>query len=289
MTSLKLPIKAIMFKEVLAKFKGNTVTENRNRAFMYGESVFTTMRMMNGVIIDWQLHFDRLKKGVEFIYGPFSDDDWIMILRHRLEIRLGEIVGDKVIRLAVYLEQARGLKKISLISVRDLRLDLSIDPYQDLSKEEKKMKLRTCPASHRPNWWPPYLKAGNYLETILCQKMYLRLDDDDLLFLSPENTVLESSVSNIFIIKNNKLSTPPVGPNVLDGVVRSKVLQVAPSLFDEVSEEASTVDQLYCSDAVFCTNSVRGLFLVDRIDDFEITYTDDILSMFRDLRSKVLE
>jgi 4-amino-4-deoxychorismate lyase len=289
MTSLKLPTKAIMFKEVLAKFKGDSVTENSNRAFMYGESVFTTMRMVNGVVQDWQLHFDRLKKGVEFIYGPFTDDDWVMNLRTRLETRLGEIVGDKVIRLAFYREQARGFMRSSPTSVRDLRLNLSIDPYDPLGKEEKLLRLRTCPSPHRPQWWPSYLKAGNYLETILCQKMYMKSGDDDLLFLSTEETVLESSVANIFVIKDNKLSTAPVGPNVLEGIMRCKVLQVASTFFDDVSEEASTIDQVYRADAVFGANSVRGLFLVDRIDEYEITYTEDFLKMFREFRSKVLK
>ncbi len=73
MTSLKLLIKAIMSGKELAKFKGNLVIESQNRAFMYGESVFTTMRMINGEMKDWSLHFDRMRRGDEFVYGPFTD------------------------------------------------------------------------------------------------------------------------------------------------------------------------------------------------------------------------
>ena len=202
------------------------MSESINRAFYYGESIFTTMRLMNGQIVDWEYHFDRLKKGAEFLYGPFSDgDDWSMLLRGRLEDRAFLEGGDKVVRLTIYRDQARGLLRSGIVSVNDLKIHIHSSPYDPSRSEGKKLHLRTCGMSKRPHWWPSFLKAGSYLETILAQKMFMRPGDDDVLFLSPQDTVWESSVANIFVVRHNKLYTAPTGPNVLDGVMRRKVIE----------------------------------------------------------------
>lgn len=263
--------------------------ENTNRAFMYGESVFTTMRMVDGQLRDWNQHFIRLKKGVEFVYGPFTDQDgWEVSFKNRLESLIADETGDKIIRLTVYRDQTRASLKPLFISSLDLKIHYRARAH-DPSDHGKMYKLRTCPAVERPSWWPSYLKAGNYLETILAQKFYLKDDDDDLLFISAKNTVLESSIANIFVVRHNRIYTAPLGPQVLDGVIRRKVLESASHYFSEIIESETTVDQLLRADAVFGSNSVKGLFLVDRINEYAITYNEEFFEKFRLLKNKVFE
>ncbi len=257
---------------------------------MYGESVFTTMRLLDGTLSDWDLHYDRLQKGVEFLYGPFTDgDDWTHKLKNRLESKFLDLSGDKILRLSVYREQSRGLIRSGLISVTDLKVHLSQGPLDQSRYIDKTIKLRTCPAPMRPHWWPSFLKAGNYLETILAQKMFMRPDDDDVLFLSQDDTVLESSVANIFVVKHDKLYTAPLGANVLDGVMRKKIILSAPDVFKDVDETETTIEQLFKADAVFGCNSVRGLFIIDRIDDHEIKYNEEFKVKFERLKSLVFK
>ena len=265
------------------------MSEIINRAFMYGESVFTTMRMINGVLKDWDYHFDRLKNGIEFLYGPFTDGpDWTLVLKNRLEERCHNESGDRLIRLTVYREQERGLVRTGLTSVNSLKISLWSSHF-DPSRVSGMLKLRTCAGPVRPHWWPSFLKAGNYLETILSQKMTMKPGDDDVLFLSPQDTVLESSVANIFVVRHNKLYTAPTGPSVLAGIMRKKVIDAAALLFDGCSEVASTVEQLYRADAVFGTNCVRGPFLIEKIDDHEYSYSKEFLTTFESLRKQVYE
>lgn len=261
--------------------------ESLNRAFMYGESVFTTFRMVNGYPQDWELHYERLRNGIEFVYGPFTEgDDWVTFLRDRLDSLSSLESGDKVLRITAYREQARGLRRSSLMSIMDLKLHLNAAPF-DPYGEGKAMALRTCSAVLRPHWWPSYLKAGSYLPIILAQKVFLQEGDDDLLFLSADDTVLSSSIANIFVVRHNKLYTAPLGPNVLDGVMRKKVIDASRDFFDDCLEIETTLNQLFKADAVFGTNSVRGPFLIGKIDDYEISYQQDILNKFETMRNKV--
>lgn len=262
--------------------------ESINRAFMYGESVFTTMRLIHGRPVDWDHHFDRLRKSVEFLYGPFTDgDDWALLLRSRLDDRLALEEGDKILRLTIYREQARGLMKTGLESVNALKVLLHSSAYDPLEFEDKLFHLRTCSAAQKPNWWPSFLKAGSYLETILAQKMFMQAGDDDVLFLSSSDTVLESSVSNIFVVRHNKLYTPPLGPNVLGGVMRRRVLDVATDFFDACEETETSYEQLLKADMVFGTNSVRGPFLIAKIDEHTYHYDTEAKNNFALLRKRV--
>jgi 4-amino-4-deoxychorismate lyase len=263
------------------------MAESLNRAFLYGESVFTTIKMENGNLKYWDLHFDRLKKGIEFMFGPFADEEgWVPVFKNRLESTIQQEEGDKVIRWTIYRHQQRGLRKLNLISTSDLKIHVSVHTYEP-ERTGRNIKLRTCPAINRPHWWPEYLKAGNYLETILAQKVYLQQEDDDILFLSSSDTVLESSVANIFIVKNNKLYTAPKGPQVLDGIMRKKVLELASEFFEEVIEESTSLDQALRANLVFGTNSIRGIFLVESIDGIQFNPSQELLDKISQLKMRI--
>ncbi|HXH75761.1 MAG TPA: aminotransferase class IV [Bacteriovoracaceae bacterium] len=247
------------------------------------------MRMINGELRDWDLHFERLRKGIDYLYGPFSNEDnWVALLKNRLEACCQHEEGDKIVRITVYRHQERGLRRTGLISVADLKINCFASPYEAFRTEGKSVRLRTCAAFIKPHWWPAFLKAGSYLDVILAQKLFLKDHDDDLLFLSHDDTILESSVANIFTVRHNKLYTAPLGPNVLEGTMRKKVLEVAHEFFDDLMETQTTLEQAMKGDAVFGSNSVRGLFLVNAIDDHDIAYTKEFKEKFELLRAKVM-
>ncbi len=262
------------------------MSETHNRAFMYGESIFTTMLMINGRVTNWEHHFERFKKGVEYVYGPFTDDEWSASLKNRLEYKIGQENGDKVLRLCAYRELEKRSLRGSMISIMDLKLQMNVEPYEPRSVI-KPLNMRTVVGISKPHWWPDYIKAGNYLETILAQKINLRPEDDDLIFTSQDGWVWESSVANIFCVRHNKLYTAPSGPNVLDGVMRAKVLELAGDFFEDTIETFSTVEQLKKADAIFGTNSIKGPFLIGSVDDHKITYTNDFLEKFERLQARI--
>jgi branched-subunit amino acid aminotransferase/4-amino-4-deoxychorismate lyase len=264
------------------------MAESLNRAFLYGESVFTTLKMENGELKHWDLHFDRLKKGIEFMFGPFLDqDNWVPVFKNRLESTIQHEEGEKVVRWTVYRHQARGLRKLNLISTSDLKIHASVRTFEPDRTVGRSVRLRSCPAPMKPHWWPEYLKAGSYLDTILAQRFYLKENDDDVLFLSPNDTLLESSVANIFVVRHNKLYTAPTGPNVLDGVMRKRVIEVAAEIFEDVVEVATDMEQALKADAIFATNSVRGIFMVQALDDHEFNPDPELVKKINSLRAHV--
>jgi len=78
---------------------------------------------------------------------------------------------------------------------------------------------------------------------------------DEVLFANEKGEVTEGAVSNIFIEREGKLLTPPICCGVLPGVFRRQLLETVPN----VEEGILTVDDLKTADAIYLSNSLRGL------------------------------
>lgn len=259
--------------------------ENSSRAFLYGESVFTTMRMISGEVKDWDLHFDRLKRGADFVFGPIEAWKWTPF-RLMIEDKLKSKSGTKALRITVFAKGDLGLRPLEA-RIEDLEVEIQERPLPETNGEPK--KLRTLHRPGKPNFWPSFLKSGNYLETILSQKYVLNPGEDDLLFCDETGLIQESSMANIFIVRGDHLLTPRLGPNVMEGTMRGKILDKAPLFFKKISEENILWNENFKADGVFLSNALRGMFLVDRIDRFEISYSNDFLKAFHELNALVMK
>ena len=82
---------------------------------------------------------------------------------------------------------------------------------------------------------------------------------DDVLFLNLRGEVTEGAISNVFVEKNGRWSTPPVECALLPGVYRRHLLETRP----EIEERVLTLDDLRHADAIYLTNAVRGLRRVE--------------------------
>jgi para-aminobenzoate synthetase / 4-amino-4-deoxychorismate lyase len=82
---------------------------------------------------------------------------------------------------------------------------------------------------------------------------------DDVLFINEKNEVTEGAISNIFIQRTGKLFTPPLSCGVLPGVFRRHLLATNPA----TEEKVLRLSDVETADAVFLSNSIRGLYLVN--------------------------
>jgi para-aminobenzoate synthetase/4-amino-4-deoxychorismate lyase len=78
---------------------------------------------------------------------------------------------------------------------------------------------------------------------------------DDVLFVNQRGEVTEAAIHNIFIDKDGRLLTPPIGCGVLPGVHRRHILQTHPTAV----ERLLALEDLRQADAIYLCNAVRGL------------------------------
>ena len=105
-------------------------------------------------------------------------------------------------------------------------------------------------------------KTLNYLENIIEYELCQSSGFNEAIFFNELGNLCEGCTSNIFIVKNKKIYTPPVKNGLLPGVVRNWVIKNF-----QVKETRITKEELLNSDEVFLTNSLVGVIKVSSIED----------------------
>lgn len=115
---------------------------------------------------------------------------------------------------------------------------------------------------------PPLAKmGGNYLNSILATQEAKRNGYDEAILLDQNSNVSEAPGENIFIVRNDKIITPPLNSSTLEGLTRDAIITVAKEFGYEVNEREITRSELYTSDEIFLTGTAAEITPIIKIDN----------------------
>ena len=115
---------------------------------------------------------------------------------------------------------------------------------------------------------PPRAKiCGAYVNSALASDEARRSGFDEAILLNEDGHVAEGATCNLFMLRKGKLITPPSNENVLEGITRDAVMELAQKeLGLEIVERAIDRSELYVCDELFLTGTAVGVAPVVRID-----------------------
>ncbi|MBE6050343.1 MAG: 4-amino-4-deoxychorismate lyase [Clostridium sp.] len=119
------------------------------------------------------------------------------------------------------------------------------------------------------------IKSTCYIENILEKQKAKSEGFDDVLFINEKGYLAETSCSNIFLVKNNRILTPKSDNGLLRGIIRKWIMKNF-----AVEESNLTYDDLSSADEVFITNSLMGVMKVNKIDNFTYRREEITLEIF---------
>lgn len=102
-------------------------------------------------------------------------------------------------------------------------------------------------------------KTLGYLDAVLAAAEARAAGFDEALFRNTHGRVACAGTGNLFAVFGTRLVTPPLSEGVLAGIVRAELLRLAPSLGFTAEEQPLAFEEFLGADAVFLTNSLRGL------------------------------
>ena len=109
--------------------------------------------------------------------------------------------------------------------------------------------------------------CGAYVNSALASDDARRAGFDEAILLNESGHVAEGSTSNIFMVRRGKLITPPVTENLLEGITRNAMMELAErELGMRVSERPIDRSELYLADELFFTGTAVGVAPVVRVD-----------------------
>jgi branched-chain amino acid aminotransferase len=142
----------------------------------------------------------------------------------------------------------------------------------DLIRYPERMYTDGCAVAvvHRlrndPRALDPRAKTGNYLNNMLGMIEARESGADDALFLNQDHHLTEATTSNVWVVRNGKVLTPPLAAGILAGITREWILETLPAAGVEVEEATVDHDRLLAADEVFLSGTVKGVMPVGSID-----------------------
>ena len=237
-----------------------------DRGFCYGDGLFETLRASNGKIFYLEQHIDRF----------FESMQQILIELPMTRLELTKVVQETLARnkyknAIIRLLVTRGdtESNIQIDSKNHPTLVINIRPYTPLPKAAYKKGIRIMLFQERANLingLKRRLKSCNYLSNVLIKELSDRKNYMEGVVVDPDFGVTEGATSNIFIVEQGQLKTPPLSPFVLAGITRQVVLEIARDHRIPFAEEQITADELICADEVFITNSCIEILPVTQVD-----------------------
>ena len=100
----------------------------------------------------------------------------------------------------------------------------------------------------------------------------------DAIYLNEKSFVTSCSIANIFYIKNDKIYTPTVETGVLNGIVRSIILNNS-----DCNEGEYKISDFLDSDGVFITNSVMGILMIDGIGHSPVKCNEKVFNQINEM------
>lgn len=256
--------------------EGSLIISPDNRSLQYGDGLFETMKGINGKVQLSDYHFERLFAGMQalqfdipehFTAAYFEDKISALCKKNNHDpyarVRLMIFRGDG----GLYDAQDRISRDFSPV-IRDrndgtsfhvphyIIQTWSIDNAEELNSDGLVMDIypearKSCDrfANFKTNNFLPYAMAALHAQQIKV---------NDCVVLNSYDRICDTTIANIFIIKDNVISTPALSEGCIAGVMRRFVIENLRRSNFNVTERSISVDELENADEVFLTNSIRG-------------------------------
>jgi branched-chain amino acid aminotransferase len=237
-----------------------------DRGFLYGDSVFETLRTYAGKVFELQAHLERLHSSAALVFIPVPLEKVVL----GQEIEAAVVAGgnaESYVRVVL----TRGQGSIGLdpaLADRPRRViivqPLSVPPAAYYEGGVGAVSYRTQRNTDRTS--AEGAKIGNYLVSVLAMRQAVQVGAVEALVVDGGGRVLEGSSSNVFVVKGGKVITAPTTAGILAGITRHHVLELASEQGIPVELRAPTLDEAQRADEIFISSSIRELMPVVRLD-----------------------
>jgi branched-chain amino acid aminotransferase len=234
-----------------------------NRGLRYGDGIFETMRIGDGSIIFSSYHFDRLFSGIRLL----QFDHPAFFSREILEQEIIDLCTKNHhqdaarVRLAVF----RG--KGGLYDPENHNPNYIIESwplaYDMININDKGLRIDIFPDARKSTDIFSNLKSNNYLlyamGALYAKKNLL----NDCLILNSHDRICDTTIANIFCMKDNEVFTPALSEGCVSGVMRRHLLTTLPDAGFAIHEIEMEIDWLQTVDEIFLTNALYGIRWVE--------------------------
>jgi 4-amino-4-deoxychorismate lyase len=231
-----------------------------DRGLQYGEGMWETIRIKNHVAILLQQHLARLQYGLKTLAIHSLDWDALHADIKTLQQQQKEAVLKIIISRG---SGGRGYNPVGIHSSASRILSLHPVPTFPAHYSSTGIQLTLCQTRLAHNPVLAGFKHLNSLSYVMARGEFAEPYQEGLLRDYQDN-IIEGTMSNVFIIKNNCVYTPELQACGIRGVMQNVLIQHLSALeIPLIWNDSLSVQAIQCADAVFMSNSIIGLWPVN--------------------------
>jgi branched-chain amino acid aminotransferase len=242
----------------------------------YGSSVFEGMRCYatpsGPSVFRGREHLRRLHDSAK-IYRmtiPHGVDE---LFAASLEVIRANDLNSCYVRPLVF----RGYGDMGVLPTKDTPIETYIAAWEwgkYLGDEGLEQGIDVCISSWTriaPNTLPALSKAGaNYMNSQLIRMEAAANGYAEGIALDTNGFISEGSGENIFVVRDGKITTPPLGASVLPGITRDSIIQLATGMGLQITEALVPREALYIADEVFFCGTAAEITPIRSVDKIQI-------------------
>lgn len=232
--------------------------------WLHGAGLFETMRAESGTVFRLEAHLARLRRSIASLL-PHHQQETLPSQSVFSELLNRNDLTSARIRLTV----TSGLAPNPQVQQEpNLTVCLTAVRLEDYPRECYDNGVQVAICNHRLSATSPIAghKTTCYLPWLLGLREAQEAHCLEAIWFTTEAQLAEGSISNVFILKDEVLKTPPLDTPVLPGIARAVVLESAEKLGIDARETAMNVDDLLDADEVLLTNAIMQVMPVVRIE-----------------------
>lgn len=266
---------------------GTSVITPDNRSLRYGDGLFETLKIHKGIIQLGDYHFERLFSGMETL--QFENPKYFTAAY--LENKILELYKKNQhnsfthVRLMIFRGNG-GLYNPENHFPNYIIQTWSIEHTEELNSNG--LIINVYPDARKSCDKFANLKSNNYLPYIMAALHAKKIKVNDCILLNNYNRVCDTTIANIFIIKDDIIYTPPLSEGCVAGVMRRFVIEILQRSNFKILEKPLSIEEVGNSDEVFVTNSISGIRWVKQF--CEIKYANkQIKEIFTLIQTQLLQ
>jgi branched-chain amino acid aminotransferase len=272
-----------------------------DHGFLYGEGVYEVMRTYSRKPFLFVPHMERMRKsaGMIDLEVPYTDDEMMSRIRETAEVFFeGQGAAGRGMEMYIRVLLTRGVGPMTYdpascpVPTLVIIIKPQVDPPADAYNKGVKVILVPVVRNH-PFSINPLIKSNNLLNNALASQYAMRNGGFEAIMRNYRSEISECSQSNLFVVKDGAVLTPPIDAGLLAGITRAFVFEIGDACGVTVREQRMSDADLFGADEMFLTSTTREIVPIVTVNDTRIgsgapgAITHRLLAEFRK-RAKVL-
>lgn len=224
-----------------------------------GWGLFTTVRIAQGEAFAYERHWRRLEKDAALTRLPLTHSGAKVRVHLQEVIRANKVV-EGCARIYMVWNTVGGWKSDEKMPDVDLVITTA-----DLPHHPQSVRLTVREQGRHAASPLAGVKTISWLNSVWAVAEAQREGFDEVVLLNERGEVSECTAANIFVVKKEKVVTPPLSSGCLEGVTRGVLMEIAADAGTSITEQTLRLEDLYSADEVFITSTNRNALGVTEI------------------------